>query len=49
MKYLGVDYYPEHWGLDLLDQDLEDIKALGCNLIRIADFAWDILEPEEGV
>ncbi len=49
MKYLGVDYYPEHWGLDLLDQDLEDIKALGCNLIRIGDFAWDIFEPEEGV
>lgn len=48
MKYLGVDYYPEQWGLEHADQDLDDIVALGANLIRIGDFAWDRFEPEEG-
>ncbi|MBR4462719.1 MAG: beta-galactosidase [Erysipelotrichaceae bacterium] len=48
MKYLGVDYYPEQWGMEHVDEDLDDIVALGANLIRIGDFAWDIFEPEEG-
>ncbi|MBR5341923.1 MAG: beta-galactosidase [Erysipelotrichaceae bacterium] len=48
MRYLGVDYYPEQWGMDLVDEDLDNIKELGANLIRIADFAWDRFEPEEG-
>ena len=49
MRYYGVDYYPEQWGLSHLEEDLEGIRELGCNIIRIADFAWDILEPEDGV
>ena len=48
MKYLGVDYYPEQWGMEHVDADLDDIVALGANLIRIGDFAWDVFEPEEG-
>ena len=48
MRYLGVDYYPEQWGLDLLDEDLKNIVELGANLIRIGDFAWDRFEPKEG-
>ena len=48
MKYLGVDYYPEQWGMELVDPDLENIVELGANLIRIGDFAWDRFEPEEG-
>ena len=48
MKYLGVDYYPEQWGMDLADEDLDNIVELGANLIRIGDFAWDRFEPEEG-
>lgn len=47
MKYRGVDYYPEQWGLDLVDEDLENIKELNANLIRICDFAWDMVEPED--
>ena len=46
MKYLGVDYYPEQWGMELVDDDLDNIVELGANLIRIADFAWDKIEPE---
>ncbi|MBP5280611.1 MAG: beta-galactosidase, partial [Erysipelotrichaceae bacterium] len=49
MKYLGVDYYPEQWGMELVDEDLDNIVELGANLIRIGDFAWDRFEPEEGV
>ncbi|MCR4633749.1 MAG: beta-galactosidase [Erysipelotrichaceae bacterium] len=48
MRYLGVDYYPEQWGMELVDQDLSDIVSLGANLIRIGDFAWDRFEPTEG-
>ncbi len=48
MKYLGVDYYPEQWGMELVDEDLDNIVELGANLIRIGDFAWDRFEPEDG-
>ncbi len=48
MKYRGVDYYPEQWGMDLVDEDLDNIVELGANLIRIGDFAWDRFEPQEG-
>ena len=48
MKYLGVDYYPEQWGMELVDEDLGNIVELGANLIRIGDFAWDRFEPEDG-
>ena len=48
MKYLGVDYYPEQWPRELLDEDLDNIVELGANLIRIGDFAWDKMEPREG-
>ena len=48
MRYFGVDWYPEQWGMDHVDEDLDMIKELGANLIRIGDFAWDRFEPEEG-
>ena len=48
MKYCGVDYYPEQWGMELVDEDLDNIVELGANAIRIGDFAWDRFEPEEG-
>ena len=48
MRYFGVDYYPEQWGMDLVDDDLDNIVELGANLIRIGDFAWDRFEPEDG-
>ncbi|MBQ1346832.1 MAG: beta-galactosidase, partial [Erysipelotrichaceae bacterium] len=48
MRYLGVDYYPEQWGMKLVDEDLDNIVELGLDLIRIGDFAWDRMEPREG-
>ena len=46
--YLGVDYYPEQWNPDMLEQDLDTILDLGCNAIRIGEFAWHIMEKTEG-
>lgn len=46
--WLGVDYYPEQWPRALLESDLDTIQELGCNIIRIAEFAWHLMEPREG-
>ena len=46
--YLGVDYYPEQWPEEMLEADLENIVDLGSNVIRIGEFAWHMMEPEEG-
>lgn len=48
MMWCGVDYYPEQWDLSLLEEDLNNICELGCNTIRIAEFAWHIMEKTEG-
>ncbi|RWZ59027.1 beta-galactosidase [Halobacillus fulvus] len=48
MTYLGVDYYPEHWPKEKIEEDLEGIKGLGANIVRIGEFAWHLMEPEEG-
>ena len=46
---IGVCYYPEHWDKSLWQEDLHRMKAAGIGTIRIAEFAWSIFEPEEGV
>lgn len=46
--YLGVDYYPEHWDENMIDSDLENILELNCNVIRIGEFAWHLMESTEG-
>lgn len=46
--WLGVDYYPEQWDASMLDQDLDTILELGCNVIRIAEFSWHLMEKKEG-
>lgn len=46
--YLGVDYYPEQWDPSLMEQDLDTIVELGCNVIRIGEFAWHLMEKTEG-
>ena len=48
MKYLGCAYYPEYWGIDRLAVDAGLMQAAGINLVRIGEFAWSRLEPEEG-
>ena len=46
---IGVDYYPEHWDKGLWAEDAEDMKRAGVEIVRMAEFAWSRLEPEEGV
>ena len=46
--YLGVDYYPEQWSTDIIDEDLDNILELGSNVIRIGEFAWHLMEINEG-
>lgn len=46
--WLGVDYYPEQWDIDMMEEDLNNICELGCNVIRIAEFAWHLMEKKEG-
>ncbi|HAS72988.1 MAG TPA: beta-galactosidase, partial [Clostridiales bacterium UBA8960] len=45
---LGVDYYPEHWPIEMLAEDIERIVKMGANTVRIGEFAWHLMEPVEG-
>lgn len=46
--YLGVDYYPEHWDIGMIDEDIKGMKEMGVNIVRIGEFAWHLMEKEEG-
>ncbi len=46
---LGVCYYPEHWEETLWEDDYRRMRELGFSVIRVAEFAWAYMEPEEGV
>ena len=46
---LGTCYYPEHWPERLWEEDLERMEEAGIRVIRIAEFAWSKVEPEEGM
>jgi beta-galactosidase len=45
---LGTCYYPEHWEEGLWKDDLARMKKNGITVIRIAEFAWNKIEPTEG-
>ena len=45
----GVDYYPEHWDPGIWDRDIALMRENGVDIVRIGEFAWSRLEPEEGV
>lgn len=44
----GVDYYPEHWDESLWEEDARRMREAGVNVARIGEFAWALMEPEEG-
>lgn len=46
---MGTCYYPEHWEKTLWEDDLDRMMEAGITVIRIAEFAWNKVEPEEGV
>lgn len=46
--YYGAAYYPEHWPDDYLERDAARMAAAGFNVVRQGEFAWHLMEPEEG-
>ena len=45
---IGVDYYPEQWPEQMWEQDADRMKECGVKVVRMAEFAWSRMEPEEG-
>jgi len=46
--YVGADYYPEHWPKQRWKRDAELMQKAGFNVVRLAEFAWAFMEPQEG-
>ena len=47
--HFGVDYYPEHWPEERWRTDAKLMHDMGIQAVRMAEFSWHKLEPEEGV
>jgi beta-galactosidase len=45
---LGVDYYPDQTAESLWEEDARMISEIGFTNVRIAEFAWALMEPAEG-
>jgi len=45
---VGVAYYPEHEEKSQWSVDLQHMKGAGIEYVRIAEFAWTVMEPSEG-
>jgi beta-galactosidase len=45
--YHGASWYPELWSREILEQDILLMKQTGINVVRIGEFSWSTLEPEE--
>ena len=46
--YYGAAYYPEVWDFKTLDEDIQRMKELHMNVMRIGEFSWNLMEPQEG-
>jgi beta-galactosidase len=46
--FYGVAYYPEHWPEENWANDAKNIRECGMDGVRIGEFAWCRMEPEEG-
>ena len=46
--HFGCDYYPEHWPEERWEKDAQMMREAGFNVVRMAEFAWSKMEPEEG-
>ncbi len=47
--HFGVDYYPEHWPRERWETDAQLMKEMGIQVVRMAEFSWFQMEPQEGV
>jgi len=43
----GVCYYPEHWNELTRVHDAARMASAGINVVRMAEFAWDLIEKTE--
>lgn len=48
MIQLGAAYYPELWDKAELARDIERCREYGLSVLRVGEFAWGQMEPEEG-
>ena len=48
MMLLGVDYYPDQTPESLWEEDARMIADTGFTNVRVAEFAWSLMEPSEG-
>ena len=46
--YLGAAYYPEDWPAGDVDAEIALMREAGMNVMRIGEFAWSRMEPQEG-
>ncbi len=46
--WYGAVYYPEHWDAATRKDDAKRMRDAGITIVRMAEFAWDLMEPEEG-
>ncbi|MCL2361517.1 MAG: beta-galactosidase [Defluviitaleaceae bacterium] len=46
--FFGAAYYPEHWPEERWETDAKMMKAAGFTTVRMAEFAWTKMEPQEG-
>lgn len=45
---MGTCYYPEHWDKKLWRDDIRRMKKTGISVVRVGEFSWNKIEPEEG-
>jgi beta-galactosidase len=45
----GCAYYPEHWPPERWPQDAALMHEAGLSVVRLAEFAWDKMEPQPGI
>jgi beta-galactosidase len=44
----GADYYPEAWDESQWEKDAIMMQEAGINFVRMGEFAWAKMEPQEG-
>ncbi len=45
---LGTAWYPEQWPESRWDADLELMQKAGIRMVRVGEFAWSRMEPQDG-
>ncbi len=46
--FFGADYYPDQTDVSLWEEDAWMMAEFGITNVRIAEFAWALMEPSEG-